>query len=501
MNRFHVKSMIDMLAGNVEKHPDKIAIIYKDQRLTYRSLYHETNALANYLVNKGVRPGDKIGLILNKTPEVITSFLGVLSAGGVVFPVDFYQPSRQIQYLIDLTRPRLMIVSEEYLYLMSSITLPHGYIGTIVVGCSSQTGLFHWDQVIQGGDINPTEIDMPANGTAYLNLTSGTTGTPKCAVTTHSNIFWNTVAAVETLGLTSEDVHLCLFAVFAHPHELLARPLYLGGTLVLLDKIAPKTICRTISEHGVTCMMAIASIYQMMVQLYDASPFELPTLKFPESGGMHTPTILLKAFEERFHKRIVPVWGSTEATGIALAMSPDQGYKAGSVGKPCISYEMRIVNDDDSDVETGQIGEMLIRGPGVVSSYFDNESETNNNFKIGWFHTGDMFWKDSSGYFFFAGRRQGLMKVGGLKVYPVEIEETLLAHPDVSEAVVLKEFDALHGEIPKAVIVPKMNASPSRKEIRSFCESRLSKFKVPKLIEFREELPKTSGGKIRWNEL
>jgi len=501
MKRLKVKTLVDMLAENAEHHPDKIAMIYQDRRTTYRMLYHESNALANFLRGAGLESGNKIGLILNKIPEVIISFVGVLCAGGVVFPVDFYQPLHQIQYLVDLTHPRVMIVSEEYQHLLLSLMLPSDYICTIVIGVPFSTGDYNWDQVIKNNDHRPPGISVALEDTAYLNLTSGTTGSPKCAATTHANIFWNTAAAVETLGLTSEDVHLCLFAVFAHPHELLARPLYLGGTIVLLDRIAPKTICRTISEHGVTCVMAIASIYRTLVQLHDASPFDLPSLKCPESGGMHTPAILLKEFEERFHRRIIPVWGSTEATGIALAMLPDLEYKPGSVGKPCCSYEIRIVDDNDIDLEDGQIGEMLIRGPGVISFYLANPEETDRCFKNNWLHTGDMFKKDSSGYFFFVGRRQGMMKVGGLKVYPVEIEEILLAHPGISEAVVVKEHDGVHGEIPKAIIVPKAGVILNKRDIRVYCEKRLSKYKVPKIIEFRPELPKTSGGKIRWSEL
>jgi long-chain acyl-CoA synthetase len=501
MNKVEAKTLVSMLAENAEYLPNKIAMIYYDRRTTYRMLYDECNALANFLCNSGLKPGDNVGYILNKTPEVIISFLGVVCAGGVVFPVDFNQPLHQIQHLIDLTRPRVMIVAEEYRHLLSSLSLPSAYLCAIVVGDPVSAEDYNWNQVIQNNDKRPPGISVGLDDTAYFNLTSGTTGLPKCAVTTHANIFWNTAAAVESLGLTPDDVHLCLFAVFVHPHELFARPLYLGGTFVLLDRIAPKTICRTITEYGVTCIMAIASIYRMLVQLHDASAFELPSLKYPESGGMHTPSILLKEFEEHFHRRIIPVWGSTEATGIALAMLPDREYKPGSVGKLCPFYEARIVDDNGVDLDDDQVGELLIRGPGVISYYFGNVDETDKSFKNGWLCTGDMFKKDSSGYFFFSGRRQGMLKVGGLKVYPVEIEEALLSHPGVLEAVVVKGHDNLHGEIPKAIIVPKVDVVLNKRDIRQYCEKKLSKHKVPKIIGFRQELPKTSGGKILWKEL
>jgi long-chain acyl-CoA synthetase len=494
-------TLVDMLAENAELLPDKIALIYFDRRMTYRALYQECNALANFLCNAGLKRGDTVGYILNKTPEVIISFLGVVCAGGVIFPVDYNQQHHQLQELIDLTCPRMMIVAEEYRHLLSSLSLPSDYLGTVAVGKVAAVEDYQWNDVIQNNDPNPPGIAIHLEDTAYLNLTSGTTGSPKCAVTTHANIYWNTVAAVDALGLTPDDVHLCLFAVFAHPHELVARPLYLGGTFVLLDKIAPKTISRIITEHCVTCMMAIASIYRMLVQLHDASAFELPSLKYPESGGMHTPVMLLKEFEERFHRRILPVWGSTEASGIAFAMHPGLAYQPGSVGKPCLLYEARIVDDNGIDMDAGHVGELLIRGPGVISHYLGNPEETDKIIKNGWLHTRDMFLKDSSGYFFFAGRMQGLLKVGGLKVYPVEIEETLQSHPDIVEAVVVKVLDSLHGEIPKAIVIPKAGVFLNKRDIRQYCEKRLPKYKVPKIIEFRQELPKTSGGKIRWKEL
>jgi len=501
MNRIEAKTLMEMLSENAERLPHKVAMIYHDQQISYRTLYRKTNSLANFLIRIGLDRGDRVGLMMNKTPEVVISFLGVASACGAAMPIDFNLPAAQLQYLVDLTEVRVIIISDEHQHLLSGLHFPSNYIGTIVVGSPVSKSDFEWVRVIEDTDHRPPGISAGINDVAYLNLTSGTTGLSKCAVTTHANIFWNTAAAVQTLNLTPDDVHLCLFAVFAHPHELVARPLYLGGTLVLLDKIAPKTICRTISEHGVTCMMAIASVYQTLVRLYEATPFDLSPLRLPESGGMHTPPVLLKEFEERFQRRIIPVWGSTEATGIGLAMAPGGQYKPGSVGTPCPTYEMRIIDDNGIDVIMGEVGEMIIRGPGVISSYYGNPGETMKCLKDGWLYTGDMFKSDSDGYFYFAGRRQGMMKVAGMKVYPVEIEETLLSHPGISEAVVVKHLDELHGEVPRAIIVLKPDVSLDKRDIRQFCEQRIAKCKVPRVIEFRPELPKTSGGKIRWREL
>lgn len=495
------KTLLMMLSERAKENPDKIAVIYQNQAISYDTLNHEVNALANYLIRMGLVPGDAVGLMMNKTPEFVISFLGVANACGMSLPIDFNQPLPRLQYLIDLALPRVIVVSNEYSHIVPLLRLPSNYLCTIAAGEPTSKTDPEWQRIIRESDIHPPGISPNLDDPAYLNLTSGTTGMPKCAVTTHANIFWNTTAAVHTLNLTPDDIHLCLFAVFAHPHEIVARPLYLGGTMVLLDKITPKGISKAIQEHHVTCMMAIPSIYQTLVRLHESTRFAIPSLRLPESGGMHTYPALLEEFENRFQRRIGPVWGSTEATGIALAMAVDGPFKPGSVGKPCETYQARIVDDHGIDVPVGDVGELIIRGPGVIDSYFHNSEETNRCMKDGWFCTGDLFRNDPDGFFFFVGRREGMMKVAGMKVYPIEIEEILLAHPGVSEAVVVKQQDELHGEVPRAIVVLKPDVTLDKGELRKYCEKRLAKCKVPRMIEFRPELPKTSGGKIRVKEL
>ena len=331
---------------------------------------------------------------------------------------------------------------------------------------------------------------------AYFNLTSGTTGISKCAVTTHANIYWNTKSAVECLALTPDDIHLCMFPVFAHPHELFARPLFLGGTIVLINTIFPKAIAKTISDNKVTCIMAVASIYETLVRLHKSSPFSLDSLRLPESGGMHINPDLAENFRDRFKTPLVPVWGSTETAGIALSASVHGRNRPGSMGKPCPYYDVKVTGSDGTEPAPGESGEMAIRGPAVCTEYYSSPEETGRHMKDGWFHTGDIVKKDPDGNFFFVGRQTGMMKVAGMKVFPTEIEDVLITHPLIAEVAVVRGNHRLYGEIPKAVIVPEEGHELGRKEIRLYCERALSKYKVPRVIEFRKELPKTPGGKI-----
>jgi acyl-CoA synthetase (AMP-forming)/AMP-acid ligase II len=494
-------TIVEMLAKNAKLFPEKTAIIYKKSRISYQEFYERSNVLANLLVGIGLKKGESVGLLLQKTPEAFVSFLGVATAGGVVFPIDYNQTLADMQFILELTHPSVLIVAEDFQPLLSRLRIPCSDKKIIVIGKKLRNQYLTWEKIFTEETFDSPDVEIQDSDIVYLNFTSGTTGTPKAAITTHANIYWNTLSSVESLKLRHEDIHLCMFPVFGHPHELFARPLFLGGTIVLVDNISPKSIVRAISDHHVTCMMAVASIYETLIRFRKSSSFDFSSLRVPESGGMHVNPTLVRKFAERFQIPILPVWGSTETTGIALANSIDGIYKPGSMGKPCPYYEIRIVGEDGKELARNEIGQMAVKGPAVCSGYFGNTEETEKYMKDGWFLTSDLVKRDSEDYFYFAGRKTGMMKVAGLKVFPTEIENILSGHPEIAEVAVVKARDRSHGEVPKAVIVLKECAEINRSDIRKYCEKRMSKYKVPRVIEFVTELPKTPGGKISYRKL
>ncbi|MDY7032819.1 MAG: AMP-binding protein [Thermodesulfobacteriota bacterium] len=494
-------TLVEMLKRNATLHPEKTAMVSGETKVSYKTFYERTNALGNYLVHIGLEKGQRVGLLLQKTPEVIISFLGAATAGGIVFPIDYNQTLANIQFILDLTDPSVLIVDESYKSMLSKLQLPCSDEKIIMVGRKSDNTHKTLDEIFQNELHDDPHVFIENNDIVYLNFTSGTTGRPKGAITTHANIYWNTLSAIESLNLTHDDVHLCMFPVFSHPHELFARPLYLGGTIVLTDSISPKSIAKVISEHRVTCMMAVASIYDTLVRIYDSSYFDFSSLRMLESGGMHMNPTLVKKLKECFHVSVIPVWGSTETSGIAVATPIDHPYRAGSMGKSCPYYEVQILSEDGEEMPPNEIGEMAVKGPGVCSGYYNQPDETDKCLKDGYFLTGDMVRKNSDGYLYFASRKAGMMKVAGLKVSPTEIEDVLIDHPDIAEVAVVKTLDHSHGEVPRAVIVPKVGMNINKADIRKFCEERLSRYKVPRVIEFRTELPKGPGGKILYRQL
>ncbi len=494
-------TIVEMLERNAETLPDKTAIIFGNSRISYREFHERSKTLANFLISMGLRKGDRVGIVLQKTPEVLISFLGVACAGGIVFPVDFNQTHENIEYLLKQTNPTMMIVDGQFQDLIAQFKEHCLEKNIIVVGQTVTNQHLSWEDVFARPLLNPPDVPIRDEDIVYLNFTSGTTGFPKGAITTHANIYWNTLSAIESLGLTAEDIHVCMFPVFSHPHELFARSLYLGGTAVLIEGIYPKTVAAAISEHRVTCMMAVASIYDTLARLPLSAPFDLSSLRIPESGGMYTHPTLEEKFKERFGVSMIPVWGSTETSGIALVAPVSGGHRPGSMGNPSPYYEVKVVGDDGEELPPDEVGEMMIKGPGVCGGYYNQPEETGMYMKDGWYCTGDMVKRDRDDYYYFASRKTGMMKVAGVKVFPLEIEGVLLSHPLIEEAAVIKIQDRLRGEVPKAIIVIKDGFEISKEEIQKYCEEKMSRIKVPSVIEFRTRLPKTPGGKILYREL
>jgi len=485
-----------MLENSATLYPGKIALVYEDWNIRYRDLNEMVNRLANGLIGLGLQKGGRVGTLLTRRPELVISFLATARAGGILVPLNFSSQFEELDYVIQTVEPTVLILHQAFQPLVEKLSVSLEDTQFIVVDAENQNPYFSWETFLAKGSCNPPSRTINAEEIVYFNYTSGSTGKPKAAMTTHSNILWNTISSVDTLGLKHSDVHLIMFAPYAHPHELFARPIYLGGALVLLDNIYPKSLAKTITEERVTCMMGLAPMYEMLLSVADSPLYDLSSLWLPESGGMSTKIELLIEFEARFNTPIVPVWGSTETTGIALATPVHGERKLGSVGKPCLYYEVKVVDDEGEEVGPNEVGEMAIKGPAVVERYFDPSGEMLPVTRNGWYYTDDFVMKDEAGYFYFMGRKQSMLKVGGMKVFPAEIENFLQEHPKISTAVVVGVHDKLRGEVPKAIILLKPGKTATETEIREFCQKGLANYKVPRGVEFRDELPRTPSGKI-----
>jgi long-chain acyl-CoA synthetase len=497
------ETLADTLRRNAADKGGRPAIVTGDKTVSHEALAEGVLRLAGGLAALGLAPGERLAVFARKTPDAMTAFLAAAAAGAIFFPLDPNQPPAVTRAILDRLSPAVLVVAAEFLPVLGAF-YPAGPPGPVVVcdgtAPAGMPGLCNLAALAAG----PMPAALPHVGPddpVYLNFTSGTTGAPKGAVTTLGNLLANTDAAIEAFGLTPDDVHLCMMPVFVHPHETLLRPLVLGGTMVLCDRVSARAVATACTRHKVTALMAVAAIYETLLRLPPGSDNPLATVRVAESGGMHVPSALAAGLAARFGACILPVWGSTETTGVALANRPGDAYAPCCLGRPVPGYEVAVLREDGEPCSPGEPGELVVSGPGVCPGYYGETAQPEFRLYGGRFRTGDEVFSDETGRYFFAGRQSMLLKVGGMKVFPVEIEEVLRQHPDVAEAVVIPVADALRGEAAKAVVAPKEGRTLQAGEVRRFLASRLHRLKLPRVIEIRSSLPRTPGGKIAWRAL
>lgn len=485
-------SVSDQLRRASRTHPNRIAVIHQGRLISYQELDDQVDRFAQLLLKTGLKQGERVLFALARKPELIVTFLAIARLGAIAVPLDFRGSLEEIQAIRQLVNPSGTIFHAEFADQIGKLKPDEWHVSID----SDQ-----WLSEIEPIDRSFVYPFVSENDPVYFNFTSGSTGRPKAAIATHRQLFTNTLAACVALKITQNDVHLPMFAVMSHPHETFCRSLFTAGTTVLIDSIYPRAIARAISEHHVTCTMAVPPIYEMLLPFADSPSFAFKSLRIPESGGMATSSWLRDRFSAKFGIPIIPVWGSTESMGIAFASPVSEPVPDESCGKLLPFYDARIVNPDGQDVSDGEPGELMLSGEGVTKDYWQATHENQSAFQNGWYKTGDIFRRNEEGFYFCVGRKDNMIKVGGIKVYPGEIEAQIILHPAVREAVVVPFQDKLRGVVPLAAVVLKPGESTTEAQLRHFLSKRLPKAKVPRAFRFLTSLPRIGSGKINFTQI
>lgn len=472
-------------------HPGKLALFAPRERLTYAALDLAVDALALSLRERGVKPGMALAGFFEKRPSMPIVFLAASRLGAIFAPLSARRSPAALGPIL-----RALDVGAffcELGHLPALLTVKHlirpDATFAILRGDPPARGYARFPELLETRGTAPDLPDRDAPELVYLNFTSGTTGEPKAAVTTQRNLEAATRGACDGLGLTPADVHLCLFAPDAHPHEVFARALYLGGTAVLLDSMSPKALANAIEKARVTCAMAVPPLYEVSLkpQLL-ARTYRLESLRLLEAGGMATPAPMIEEFRDRFGMTIRPVWGSTETTGIALAGSGD-----GTLS-PLPGFGVELRGEEGSPAKPGDAGELCIRGDAVVSGYLGVQSDP--AIRDGVLATGDVA-RPSGGGIQILGRRDDMAKVGGLKVFPQEIEGHLRALAGIADAAVVFREERARGVAPHALVVLKDGAqAPGIADVRRLLRAMLPAGILPRSVEVVAALPRTPAGKL-----
>ncbi len=470
------------LDGVVHRHaqdtPDAIALVDASQALTWAQLEARVDAIAGALREQGLQPGGDLLAFPRRTWELPVLFLATARAGGVFVPLD----SKGVDRMDPALAASAQIIWGASGFEEAAVRAAREGDSGRVLG-SSLDSLFSHPGV--GPSTDPSAV-------CYLNCTSGSTGRSKGAPTTHAQVQWNTRATLETFPFRSEERFCCLFAPFAHPHEHFARPFALGATAVMVDSLRPRSVLRGLVEHRVTWLFAIPSSFELLLAHLGTETHN-SDLRVAECGGAVVAPDLVRRAERSLGCDFLPIWGCTESTGVVLHVPPWEAERPlDCLGKPVAHYAAEVV---DPDPVSG-VGELRIQGPAVVNGYRNRPGETAERFVDGWYHTGDLVRQEADGFFRFMGRMEEMIKVGGVKVYLLEIERCLSEIPGVEQSVVVPASDRVHGEIPRAVVVRSPGSRLNRQEVLALCRERLPAPMVPRRVEFWDELPRTPSGKI-----
>ncbi len=482
------------------KTPDKEAFVFKNTRLTYRQFNERVNRLAGSLITIGIKRGDNISVLSMNCTEVVECYFAIWKIGGVVVPLNFRMVGPEIRYQVDQSDSVAVIFSGMFQDLMTAIRSDLPKIENFICfNGKDEPGIISYGDMIKGGSSDEPGIVVDENDPAFIMYTSGTTGRPKGAVLTHKNEYINVISILAECDIRQGDRSLCsapLFHAAALVHTLLI--LFMGGTSVLLDKFEPEDFIKVLDKEKITVGMLIPSMWIFLLQLPNIEDYNTSYLRTVPTGGAVLPTEVIKNAKMRFpNVKIYNLFGQTEMGPVTTMLNPDDALKKmGSVGKPLISVETRIVDQNDNDVPVGEVGEIVYRGPTVMKEYYKNPEGTSAAMKNGWFHGGDLVRQDAEGYIYIVDRAKDMIISGGENIYAAEVEEVIFSHPGVVEAAVVGIPDFQWGESVKAVVVTRKGDKVTENEIIEHCKENLASYKKPKVVEFTDELPRNASGKV-----
>lgn len=504
-------NLATILRTSAAKYPTKPAIVLGDAVLPYGVVHAYAQKLAGALAKLGVRRGDRVALMLPNVPHFTIAYYAAHYLGAAVVPLNVLLTADEVAYHLTDSDAVALVAWEGFL------EPAQGGFGR-VEGCkhlviakgnptdtSAPDGAHNMTALIGGGTPVTELPDTMPDDTAVILYTSGTTGRPKGAELTHFNLFYNAeYTTTRLMPLDPDTVALATLPLFHSFGQTCFQNgvLRSGGTLVLLPRFEPKAAFELMHKHRVTYFGGVPTMYFALLHYPEASQYDLSSLKYCVAGGSAMPVEVMRAFDEKYKVNILEGYGLSETSPVASFNVLDRPKKAGSIGLPIEGVEFRLVDDKGNVITEPMVpGEICIKGHNVMKGYYRRESATAESIRDGWFSTGDVAHRDADGYYFIVDRKKDMIIRGGFNVYPREIEEVLYGHPAVLEAAVIGVAHESHGEEVKAVLALKPGQKATAEEIIGYCKEKLAAYKYPRIVEFRDSLPKTATGKILKREL
>ncbi|QLG50184.1 long-chain-fatty-acid--CoA ligase [Natrinema halophilum] len=546
-------NLVTEVAETVDTNPESAALSYEGMELSYEEFWERTGQFAQALENRGIGEGDRVGIYLPNLPQFVTAFYGTLRVGGIIVPMNPQYKAREISHMLADSEATVVVALADLVPNVLEVQNDTDVETVVSVGADAD-GATEFDDFLADG--TKAIVDRADDDIAVQPYTSGTTGTPKGVLLTHHNLAFTTRAnaSVPPGGFQASDRligTLPLFHIYGMS-VVMNGAMYSGGTYYPVPEWDAPTVMDQLEDDEITIMFGVPAMFNDMINQPDAEEYEFEALRFVNSGGSSLPLEVLERFEDLWGVQLNEGYGLTETSPVTHA-NTDESRRKGSIGQPLEGVEAKIVDsaerssadhsggdeppeDEEFEevprVEEGPIdvdsvasstrrgkggetaeaadlheitGELVIHGPNVMKGYYglpeaNEEAFTEENGKR-WFHTGDVGYWDEDNFFYVVDREKHMIVTGGYNVYPREVEELLFEHEDVADAAVVGVPDERRGETVKAFIVPTPDAEATPEDIKQYCLSNLAEYKHPRDVEFVQELPRTTTGKVQKFEL
>ena len=485
---------------------DKTALVLSDRSLSFNELDKLSNCFANALMTLGIQPGDRITLYSGNCWEWVVSYYGALKTGAVINPINVMLTPTEVEFVANDCGASVVIASHEKALSLKSVKENSQVRELIAFGDDAlPDGMLSFNELLAGGSDAFQIPEIASASLSPIGYTSGTTGHPKGACLSHHSIVLNVaMTALMHQRSDSDTVVTALPCPHVYGNVVMSGAIQNGMTLVLHPNFEEQTILKSIQEHRATLFEGVPTMFMFLLNHPEFDHYDLSSLRCCTVGGQTMPKPKMEEVEERFGCPLIELWGMTELGGLGSTFAANGPVKHGSIGVALPYTEARIANTEDASktLLAGEVGELMIKGGIVMQGYFGNEQATRDTIESdGWMHTGDVASMDEDGCIFIVDRKKDMILTAGYNVYPAEIERVVAGHPDVALVAVGSIPDEEKGELAKAYIVPKVGVSPNADSVMTYCREHLAAYKVPRAVQFVDDLPKTSTGKVMRREL
>ncbi|MFA5100554.1 MAG: AMP-binding protein, partial [Candidatus Omnitrophota bacterium] len=486
----------ELLRNSSHKYPEKTAIVFQKERLSYRDLDRQSDALAEHLLESGLRKGDRVALFLENSTGYVISFFAILKAGGVVVPLNTQFVRRELETLLNNFTPKFVITDSTHQTSFKGLIDPKNIL---THGASTHGDVPRQSEhnVASHRGMSP---DMSPNDLAMIIYTSGTTGKPKGVMLSHANLNANASSIVEYLHLKhSDSIMVILPFYYSYGNSLLTTHIKVGATLVLDNRfVFPNVVLDLMEKEQVTGFAGVPSHFAILLRKSALRKYSLTSLRYvTQAGGGMAPSMIEEFTQAVPHVKFCVMYGQTEACARLTYLNPAfLKEKLGSIGKAIPGVQITVLNEQGEAVEEGQIGEIVAKGKNVMLGYWNSPEETKKILKKEGLWTGDLAKVDEEGFIYMVSRKKEMIKSGANRISPLEIEDVVCRMPGVIECAAVGMPDEILGEAIKLCVV-KNGVPFTENDLLLFCKKNLAAFKMPKVVEFVESLPKTSTGKIK----